>query len=264
MAETLRWLGEHVVRPVLDHLPGAPRRIWWCTTGLLSYLPLHAVDLPAGWVGVADAHGAGTRQRSRASGPTRLGPRRRAAPHPGRRRPARCRGRVRRGGRRHRRRDPARRGRHPDPVLDALPRHAVAHLACHAVGDPDDPSAGRLLLRDGPLTVAEITALDLPDVQLAVLSACATAAPAGALVDEAIHLASAFRAAGYPQVVATLWAVPDRVAVRFSRTFHELVGRSRSGDAVPDAWAGAVAALRARWPGRPSVWAAFAHLGAER
>ena len=148
-------------------------------------------------------------------------------------------------------------------LLDALPRHAVVHLACHAVADPDDPSTGRLLLRDQPLTVAEVTALHLPAAQLAVLSACATAAPAGALVDEAIHLASAFRAAGYPQVVGTIWPVPDPVAVRFSRVFHRLLAQRGTADAVPAAWAGAVAALRERWPQHPSVWAAFAHLGAE-
>ena len=57
--------------------------------------------------------------------------------------------------------------------------------------------------------------------------------------------------------------MPDPVAVRFSRVFHRLLAQRGTADAVPAAWAGAVAALRERWPQHPSVWAAFAHLGAE-
>ena len=51
---TLAWLWTAVVRPVLDSQgllaagPSAPLpRVWWCPTGFLSYLPLHAAGLPA-------------------------------------------------------------------------------------------------------------------------------------------------------------------------------------------------------------------------
>jgi hypothetical protein len=55
----LGWLGDRVTGPVLDHLgytttppAGAPwPRVWWCPSGALSLLPLHAAghhDLSGG------------------------------------------------------------------------------------------------------------------------------------------------------------------------------------------------------------------------
>ena len=59
LAGVLGWLGDRVTGPVLDHLgytitppAGAPwPRVWWCPSGALSLLPLHAAghhDLSAG------------------------------------------------------------------------------------------------------------------------------------------------------------------------------------------------------------------------
>jgi tetratricopeptide (TPR) repeat protein len=267
MTRTLAWLGEEVVRPVLDAIPDVPQRMWWCPTGLFGYLPLHAAGPAAGPIasmtpsvralvhgrpsrtgfglgsavvvamtqtpGAADLPGSSTESAivtAALSGPVAV----LDAGHATR-----------------------------DRLLDVLPRHRIAHFACHAVADPDDPSSGRLLLRDRPLTVADIDALDLRAAGLAVLSACGTAAPAGALVDEAIQLASAFRIAGYRQVVATLWPVPDPVAVRFARVLYRELARADTLDGVPAAWSAAVAALRQRWPDHPSAWAAFVHIGQE-
>jgi CHAT domain-containing protein len=56
--------------------------------------------------------------------------------------------------------------------------------------------------------VASLADVQPHRAQLAFLSACQTARnPARDLLDEAIHLASAFQLAGYPHVVGTLWSV---------------------------------------------------------
>ena len=60
---------------------------------------------------------------------------------------------------------------------------------------------------DTALTVAEIAQLDLPDADLAFLSACNTTDTAPRLVDEAVHITGAFHLAGYRHVIGTLTPV---------------------------------------------------------
>src|SRR5690606_27190745 len=40
--QVLGWLWDTVAKPVLDALPSDTARLWWCPTGLLTFLPLHA------------------------------------------------------------------------------------------------------------------------------------------------------------------------------------------------------------------------------
>lgn len=146
-------------------------------------------------------------------------------------------------------------------VRAALTVHPGVHFACHAVAEPADPSAGRLLLhdhRERAMTVREIADLDLPEARLAVLSACDTSRTTPHLPDEALHLASAFQLAGYPEVVGALWPVNDRVA----RTVAEELHRGLSeGSGAAAALHAAVERLRAAYPGTPTLWAAFVHSG---
>ncbi|WP_416903866.1 CHAT domain-containing protein [Micromonospora echinospora] len=162
-------------------------------------------------------------------------------------------------------------------VLARLPTTAVAHFACHGVADDVDPSLSRLLLQDHartPLTVADLVPLALDGNRLAYLSACRTASgPIGALADEAVHLATAFQIAGYPQVVGSLWEIDDRVAVVLADAFYAGL-RTTSGELDVDRSAvslhHAVRGLRdgTDLPGRydrianPYLWAAFLHAGA--
>jgi CHAT domain-containing protein len=148
-----------------------------------------------------------------------------------------------------------------DAVRQALTRHPGVHFACHAVADPSDPSAGRLLLQDHqsrPLTVRDIAELDLPDARLAVLSACETALGTPRLPDEALHLASAFQLAGYPEVVGTLWPINDRVARAVAVDLHTALA---GGADAASALHAAVDRCRARYPGTPTLWAAYVHSG---
>ena len=94
-----------------------------------------------------------------------------------------------------------------DTVLTALPGHPVAHFACHGSSDWADPDASHLLLHDHdthPLTISEISRLDLASAGLAYLSACSTTDSVPRLADEAVRITAAFQLAGYQHVIGTL------------------------------------------------------------
>jgi CHAT domain-containing protein len=157
-----------------------------------------------------------------------------------------------------------------DTVLKHLPDCTIAHFACHATHDPADPSRSRLLLHDhatAPLTVASLAPLRLQRAHLAYLSACSTAFHGTALLDESIHLASAFQLAGFPHVIATLWQIPDPIAPTVADAFYTRL-RSGSDTTTLDptraahALHDATRTLRAQRPDRPSLWAAYVHAGA--
>ncbi|MGW4026884.1 CHAT domain-containing protein, partial [Streptomyces sp. NPDC005009] len=255
----LGWLWETVAHPVLRALgldrppaPGtAPPRLWWSATGPLGMLPLHAATppgpgrRPAVLDLVTSSYTPTARMLAHA--------RRQAAATPDGRALAVC--------------MPRTTGHRDLPgaveelrllsdvfkdalteltdasasraeVLSRLPGHAFAHFACHAVAEPAAPSTSRLLVHghlDRPLTVADVIALDLTGADLAFVSACETARTGPTLVDESIHLGSAFQIAGFRQVVATLWPVSDRHAVRLARTVYRAVAHAGSTAVVPGA-----------------------------
>ncbi|MEV8313730.1 CHAT domain-containing protein [Streptomyces sp. NPDC059900] len=154
-------------------------------------------------------------------------------------------------------------------VLDRLPDCAIAHFACHGVSDAADPSRSRLLLRDHqdrPLTVAGLAPVALDGAELAYLSACRTAVGESTdLVDEAIHLTTAFQLAGFRHVVGTLWEIDDRFAAHLADAFYaDLVTEAGTADTGRAARAlhAAVRTARDRLVRAPSLWAAHLHAGA--
>ncbi|MGQ4380273.1 CHAT domain-containing protein [Streptomyces sp. SAS_267] len=160
----------------------------------------------------------------------------------------------------------------PEPtrsnVLSLLATFPIAHFACHGVNDPGDPSQSRLLLHDhedAPLTVAALAPVRLRHARLAYLSACESALTTDTkLVDEAIHLASAFQLAGYRHVIGTLWAIDDSWAVRIADDFYAglVTDRVPDTDRAAHALHHAVRAVRHTLRATPSLWAAHLHVGA--
>ena len=154
-------------------------------------------------------------------------------------------------------------------VLERLPGCAIAHFACHGYSDPADPSQSRLLLHDhrtDPLTVAALGPLALDHARLVYLSACSTArATDTRLLDEAIHLATAFQLAGFPHVIGTLWEINDVTAVEIADAFYAALA-GPGGILDPDRAARAIhqviLAQRDRWPAIPYLWASHMHAGA--
>ncbi len=146
-----------------------------------------------------------------------------------------------------------------DAVLDLLGDCRLVHLACHALSDLEGLTGGRLLLAGGePLAVADIARLNVPGGRMAFLSACGTAQGSVTIVDQAVHVCSAFQLAGYSDVVGTLWPVADGVAYALT---EDVYTRLSAGETPALALHHAVRATRDRFPYSPWLWAAFAHFG---
>lgn len=162
-------------------------------------------------------------------------------------------------------------GMHPtrESVFAWLPRCSVAHFACHGVSDPGDPLGPMLFLPDhkrAPLNVASLSSVNHDRLRLVYLSACSTAQVSDArLLDEAIHLTSAFQLAGSRHVIGTLWKIDSKAAVDVAAGFYREL-RTEAGALDADRAARAlhqvVLAARAAHPRARSLWAAHLHAGA--
>jgi len=294
LTTVLGWLWDTVADPVLENLgltrklaPGQPwPRIWWCPSGLLSLLPLHAAghhetcfdDTPQTVMDrVASSYAATARTLMYARRPvaadaaassgqvlvvamahTPGAPDLDAAPEEASMLTEKF--------------GPQAKVLHDEAdvalatsesVLAAMPGYPWAHFACHASGSLRDPSASYLLLDDHasqPLTVLDVARLRLQRAELAYLSACSTAMTGATLPDEAINLASAFQLAGYRRVVATLWPVDDDLAASLARRFYDSVDSADPQDAAP-ALHDATRLYRRVYADQPSMWAAHIHAG---
>jgi CHAT domain-containing protein len=94
-------------------------------------------------------------------------------------------------------------------VLAAMEDHDWVHLACHAHQNANDPTESGFFLYDGRLSLSAIARKSFKHKGLAFLSACQTAMGDKNLADEAVHLASGMLSAGYPSVIATIWSIMD-------------------------------------------------------
>jgi predicted metal-dependent phosphoesterase TrpH len=156
-------------------------------------------------------------------------------------------------------------------VLEALPSHSWLHLSCHGVQHPADASLSAFLLHDQPLTLADLTALNLDKIDLAYLAACETATGDVRLLDEALHLAGALQLVGYRHVLATLWSISDAAApamadITYAYLLHSDPDHSSptdrpQADRAPFALHHAVTRLRRACPDEPLLWAPYIHLG---
>jgi CHAT domain len=113
------------------------------------------------------------------------------------------------------------------------------HYACHGSQDLGDPFRGALHLHDGPLSIAQITSLQLPNPVLAYVSACDTGRGGTSIPDEGITLASALQIAGYQHVVATLWQIIGFTATGVAKRLYDQVVTVHDG--VPPAGHGCIA-----------------------
>ncbi|MFE1292760.1 CHAT domain-containing protein [Streptomyces sp. NPDC058751] len=276
VSETLERLWDDVTQPVLSALgldtartPQEAPRLWWCPTGLFTFLPLAA----------AGHHGCGDTVLDRVV--SSFTPTIQALTH------------ARRPGARDDRGSflcvgvpdapglpplhgvsseiASLRERFPDGVFLAgqdatadrvLARLAAAdraHFACHGVNSPYSPSSSCLVLHDGTeLPVTDVSRLDL-NAEFAFLSACSTAQGGYDVPDEAITVASAFLLAGYRNVVGTLWSIHDTEAPHTAADFYRCLSPT-----TPPARAlhEALHQARTRVPERPDVWSAYVHYGA--
>ena len=148
-------------------------------------------------------------------------------------------------------------------VLAAIAGHSWVHLACHAGQQDADPARSGFALWDGTATIADLAAQPTQSRDLAFLSACQTAAGSVRHLDEAIHLAAAMQFLGYRHVIATMWTIPDSPAPRVADTFYTALephGQPDPGQTA-EALHHAIGALRQADPTDPPLWAPYIHLG---
>ncbi|MGW2571657.1 CHAT domain-containing protein [Streptomyces sp. NPDC001537] len=274
LTDTLAWLWDAIAAPVLRRLDaqGTPR-VWWCPTGPLALLPLHAAGRHPGESVIERVVSSYTptirafqAARSTVSppDPPRLLivalPETEGQPplpnvarerdllldlvDPGQRTLLEGAAATREGVRRE------------------LAHHSWIHFSCHGDQDLRDPSRGGVLLNDGVLSIVDIVGTSRR-ADLTVLSACKTATGGVELVDEAMTLAAAMHYGGSRHVVGTLWSVYDPVAADVSAEVYRHVLRSGRLAAQDTARAlhEAVGKVRREYPRDPSTWIPFVHLG---
>jgi tetratricopeptide (TPR) repeat protein len=284
--EVLAWLWDTVAGPVLEDLGHKAAaagdswpRVWWCPTGPLTALPLHAAGRPPHsavldrvvssytptLLALARAQPAAGQYTPRillVAMPTTPGLRD-GAPLAEAKLEADTVAEVFPDA--HTLRVGEQATRHE--VLADLGTHAYAHFACHGGIDQDQPQQSGLLLADGRLTIDELSRQELPpgSARLAFLSACDTGSPSAALPDEAITMAAALQIAGFHHVIATLWPIRDAIAAETARNFYQALIASRGDQpagapAAADALHAAVRHLRSDHAD-PADWAAYIHCG---
>ena len=294
--EVLSWLWDSVAEPVLHALtltaaPAAGRpwpRVWWCPTGPLTALPLHAAGRhtteptgpaevgPAVIDRVVSSYTPTLRSLHRAmntSAPKRqprmllvampetpgLSP---SASLTGAGHEAAVVAKAFPGSSTVRVGPAATCAR----ILTDLNDHAFAHFACHGGVDLARPEESGLFLTDGRLTIADLSRHELPPAaaQLAYLSACSTGFTGDLLPDEAITVAAALQLAGFRHVVATFWAISDRLAPRVAAEFYRQLAAASPPpqDGMPAAQALHASIRRLRGEQcPPAQWAPFFHSG---
>ncbi|KAJ8587014.1 hypothetical protein M405DRAFT_742629 [Rhizopogon salebrosus TDB-379] len=95
------------------------------------------------------------------------------------------------------------------------------HFACHGVQNLVEPFKSAFLMRDEPLTLLDITQMNLSRHEFAFLSACETAVGDFETPDEVIHLAAALQFAGVKSVIGTFWKVEDSTVRRLVEVFYK-------------------------------------------
>ncbi|KAK0474433.1 CHAT domain-containing protein [Armillaria novae-zelandiae] len=120
----------------------------------------------------------------------------------------------------------------PDTVLHGMATCNWVHMACHATQEKAKSLDSTFHLHpspnypDGHLPLSHLIAKSFPDADFAYLSACQTATGDESLSEESVHLAAGMLMAGYQSVVATLWSIRDSDAPRvadevYSRLFKD-------------------------------------------
>ncbi|TQE34140.1 CHAT domain-containing protein [Streptomyces ipomoeae] len=278
LRDTLEWLRETIVAPVLTASASTGQgsgRLWWCPTGLLALLPLHAAgELPERYV---CSYATTLRSLARARRRQNDGDRTAGGvlvvdqadvpgllPLPSARKEAlrlvtQVRERKLLAGPMADRR----------AVRRALPNHSCLHFAGHARHDPARPARSGLFChgdqRPALLTVEDIARLRLDAAELAFLSACETARGTARLPDEALHLAGALQLAGFTHVVAAQWVAEDTTAQQLTATFYAELRHPDAPDRLDPARSAsalhtAVRRIRRQNPD-PLLWAAYVHTG---
>ncbi|KAJ7124221.1 CHAT domain-containing protein [Mycena epipterygia] len=151
-------------------------------------------------------------------------------------------------------------------VLQVMKDSRWVHFACHGVQNIYNPTQSALLLAgSSQLTLSSIIELSMPNVDFAFLSACQTATGTTLLEEEAVHLAAGMLLAGYRGVIATMWSIMDNDAPQLAADVYAHLFKTSPPDPTRAAEALhlAVRRLREESLGKKSLfnWVPFIHVG---
>jgi tetratricopeptide (TPR) repeat protein len=280
----LEWLWDHITAPILQHLghtttpDGDWPRLWWCPTGPLTVLPLHAAGHHTTRDTVCDrvisSYTPTLRALTHARGPTvpttRHGMLIAALPHtPGHAALPAAETEVEllsavftpnhrtvlahHTATRH-------------AIIRELGHHQWFHASCHGTQTLADPAAGGLVPHDwdtnGLVGITDLTPHHTGG-QFAFLSACKTATGGVTSLDEAITIAAAMHHAGWQHVIGTIWTIWDDAALTITASIYPQLVTDDVLDPTHSAHAlhQATRELRNAHPHQPSAWAPFIHTG---
>ncbi|KAJ7495562.1 TPR-like protein [Mycena latifolia] len=155
-----------------------------------------------------------------------------------------------------------------DNVQEAMTKSRWAHFACHGVQDIFNPTNSALLLAGSSrLTLSQIIELSLPNAELAFLSACQTATGSRNLEDESVHLTAGMLLAGYRGVIGTMWSIMDHDAPQVAGDVYAHLFKTSPPDSTKAAEALHLAVLKLRDSDQAggtksfSQWVPFIHVG---
>ena len=156
-------------------------------------------------------------------------------------------------------------------VLKAMETFPSIHLACHASQNTTSPLKSSIYLHDGPLELSEIMKKNLPYSDFAFLSACQTSMGDENLPEEVVHLAAGMLAAGYQSVVGTMWSIFDKHGPDLAEYFYKSLldntkneGLKIDGAKAARALHCAIQHLREKIPDSLDsllVWVPYIHIG---
>ncbi|PVF92650.1 hypothetical protein CPB86DRAFT_165945 [Serendipita vermifera] len=276
-------LWDNLVKPVLDTLAFSPHpdvlpRIWWCATGPLAFLPIHAAGIYGSGSGDVQISNYVISSYIPTLSMLLVPPKPRIAPSfsllsviqpsaPGASSIPSTKQELEFIQQQLAGRDHVVLEGHAGTkrqVMKGMKECGWLHLACHGIQKPDEPTKSALLLDDGHLTLDEIVKLNLPHAEFVFLSACQTTTGDESLSEEAVHIAGGMLLAGYRGVVATMWSIRDELAPMVTNEFY---GHVMVADERPDHRKAAealhmsVKKLR-ETPGiQLTDWIPFVHLG---
>jgi CHAT domain-containing protein len=114
-----------------------------------------------------------------------------------------------------------------EECLAHMERFSSVHLACHGYQNLKEPLHSKFFFHRGTVNLSTIIKKDLRNADLAFLSACQTSTGDENLSEEAVHLAAGMLAAGYRRVVGTMWSIGDSTAQRVAVEFYDYLFKHR-------------------------------------
>jgi CHAT domain-containing protein len=147
-------------------------------------------------------------------------------------------------------------------VRDGMIESNWIHLACHGQQDLDDPMSSGFLLHDDKLKLSEIARMSLPKADFAFLSACQTAMGDEKIAEESVHLAAGMLLCGCRGVIATTWAIRDHDGPKIAQEVYSRMFKDGKPNRKEAAYALHEAVKLLRESGADCVsWVPFVHIG---